>query len=61
MVKGLTGGIEFLFKKNGTEYIKGFGSLVDKNTIKVTNDDGKEETIESKNIIIATGSEPTPL
>lgn len=61
VVKGLTGGIEYLFKKNGAEYIKGFGSLVDKNTIKVTNDDGKEETIESKNIIIATGSEPTPL
>ena len=56
----MTGGIEYLFNKNKTEYIKGFGEIVDKNTIKVSNI-GKEEMIESKNIIIATGSVPAPL
>ena len=35
IVKGLTGGIEYLFKKNKVDYIKGWGKLQDKNTINV--------------------------
>ena len=55
-VKELTGGIEFLFKKNKVTWIKGKGSFVDAGTIKV---DGKDYT--AKDIVIATGSSVTPL
>jgi len=56
-VKGLTGGIEYLFKKNKVDYVKGLGTFKDKNTIVATLSDGKQETITAKNIMIATGSE----
>lgn len=59
-VAGLTKGVEFLFKKNGVEYVKGAGSFVDEHTIKVELNDGGETTIVGKNIIIATGSEASP-
>ena len=59
-VTGLTKGIEFLFKKNGVEYVKGTGSFVDEHTVKVDLNDGGETTLKGKNIIIATGSEATP-
>ncbi|KAJ5918186.1 hypothetical protein N7454_010561 [Penicillium verhagenii] len=59
-VEGLTKGVEFLLKKNGVDYIKGAGSFVDANTIKVDLLDGGEQTLRAKNIIIATGSEATP-
>ncbi|KAJ6114730.1 hypothetical protein N7486_000508 [Penicillium sp. IBT 16267x] len=59
-VDGLTKGVEFLLKKNGVEYVKGAGSFVDANTVKVDLLDGGEQTIRGKNIIIATGSESTP-
>lgn len=59
-VAGLTKGVEFLFKKNGVEYVKGTGSFQDENTIKVELNDGGETTVAGKNIIIATGSEATP-
>ena len=60
-VKGLTSGIEFLFKKNGVEYIKGWGKFNSANEINVDLNGGGQETVRAKNIIIATGSEPTPL
>ncbi|OWB49998.1 hypothetical protein B5S27_g1544 [[Candida] boidinii] len=60
-VKKLTGGIEVLFKKNGVKYYKGKGSFVDKHTVQVEPIEGGEEvTITAENVIIATGSEPTP-
>ncbi|BCS07111.1 dihydrolipoamide dehydrogenase [Aspergillus piperis CBS 112811] len=59
-VEGLTKGIEFLFKKNGVDYVKGTGALVDQNTVKVNLLDGGEQTLRGKNILIATGSEATP-
>jgi dihydrolipoamide dehydrogenase len=59
-VAGLTKGVEFLFKKNGVEYIKGTGTFQDEHTIKVELNDGGETTVAGKNIIIATGSEATP-
>lgn len=57
IVKGLTGGVEYLFKKNKVDYVKGLGTLTDKNTIQCKLNDGKEQTINAKNIMIATGSE----
>lgn len=60
-VKGLTSGIEFLFKKNKVDYLKGHGKFASANEIEVDLNDGGKETIKAKNIIIATGSEPSPL
>ena len=60
-VKGLTGGIEFLFKKNGVDYAKGWGKFAGDNKIAVDGIDGTKSEIIAKNIIIATGSEPTQL
>ena len=55
IVKKLTTGIGFLFKKNKITHIPGTASFVDKNTISITN--GKNEiTASAKNFIIATGS-----
>ena len=59
-VSGLTKGIEFLFKKNNVEYIKGAGAFADEHTVAVNLADGGETSVRGKNIIIATGSEATP-
>ncbi|KAG8923406.1 dihydrolipoamide dehydrogenase precursor [Tulasnella sp. 419] len=59
-VTGLTSGIEYLFKKNKVDYLKGTGSFVTANKIHVALNDGGETQIETKNTIIATGSEVTP-
>ncbi len=56
-----TAGITYLFKKNKIDTYEGLGSFVDKNTIKITKNDGSEEQITAKNVIIATGSKPTSL
>ncbi|KAM3551987.1 hypothetical protein MY1884_007310 [Beauveria asiatica] len=58
-VTGLTKGVEFLLKKNGVDYLKGEGSFVDENEIKVALNDGGETSVRGKNILIATGSEAT--
>lgn len=59
-VKGLTKGIEFLFKQNKVDYIKGTGSFITPNKIKVSLLEGGETEIEAKNVVIATGSEVAP-
>jgi dihydrolipoamide dehydrogenase len=61
VVKSNVDGIAFLMKKNKIDVHRGVGSFVDKNTIKVTSKDGKESTITTEKVIIATGSKPTPL
>ena len=61
VVKANVDGIAFLMKKNKIEVHTGLGSFVDKNTIKVTASDGKETTLTTDKVIIATGSKPTPL
>jgi dihydrolipoamide dehydrogenase len=55
-VKGLTGGIEFLFKKNKVDWLKGYGTFKDAHTVTVA---GKDYT--AKEVVIATGSSVTPL
>ncbi len=60
-VEGLTKGIEFLFKKNKVEWIKGWGRIDGPGKVVVKGEDGAENTLETKHIVIATGSEPTPL
>ena len=59
-VKGLTQGVEFLFKKNKIEWVKGEASIPSKGKVVVNGDDG-ERTLEAKNILIASGSDPTNL
>ncbi len=61
VVKSNVDGIAYLMKKNKIEVLTGVGSFVDKNTIKITNKDGKESQITTEKVIIATGSKPTPL
>ena len=56
VVDGLTKGIEYLFKKNKVDHIQGFGKIVGKGKVDV---DGK--VYETKNIVIATGSEVASL
>jgi dihydrolipoamide dehydrogenase len=57
IVKGLTGGIELLFKKNRIDWIKGTGRLAGKGQIEVT--DGDKATLTArKEVIVATGSQP---
>lgn len=59
-VAGLTKGVEFLFKKNNVNYVKGTASFTGENEIKVELTEGGEQSFVGKNIIIATGSEATP-
>lgn len=61
VVAQTTGGITFLFKKNKITSYQGMGSFKDKNTIVITKEDGTQETITGKNVIIATGSKPSSL
>ena len=61
VVEQTTSGIAFLFKKNKITSYQGIGSFDDKNTISIKKDDGSEEKIIGKNIIIATGSKPSTL
>ena len=61
VVDQTTGGVKFLMDKNKVDVYEGIGSFEDKNHIKVTKSDGSSETIEGKNIIIATGSKPSSL
>lgn len=42
-VSGLTGGIEYLFKKNKVDYMKGYGKFLSKNELQVDLNDGKQE------------------
>ena len=58
-VVGLTGGIEFLLKKNKVDYVKGWGKFDSATDIAVDLNDGTKTIIKAKHTIIATGSEPT--
>jgi len=57
IVKGLTGGIEFLFKKNKIDWIKGSGRLAGTGTVEITDGDRQSLAVK-KEIIVATGSQP---
>ena len=59
-VDGLTKGIEFLFKKNGVDYIRGRGRILSAGQVEV-DADGETSVLSTRHIVIATGSEVTPL
>jgi dihydrolipoamide dehydrogenase len=55
-VKELTGGIEFLFKKNKVDWLKGYARFTAADTVEVAG-----RSVRARNIVIATGSSVTPL
>jgi len=61
VVSDNVGGIEFLFKKNKIDWIKGKGKVAAAGTVEITDGPDKGKTISAKSIVIATGSESTPL
>ena len=58
VIQQLEGGIAKLLKANGVDVLKGTAQLTDRNTIVVNKPDGTTEQVHTKNVIIATGSEP---
>ncbi len=56
VIKANTQGIEFLFKKNKVDYVKGWGQILSATEVKVG-----DQTLKTRNIVIATGSEPASL
>lgn len=56
IVKKLTGGVKGLIKGNGSEHMYGTATITGKNTLEVVTREGGKETIEFKNLVIATGS-----
>ncbi|HEY8615187.1 dihydrolipoyl dehydrogenase [Phenylobacterium sp.] len=60
-VAQLTKGVEFLFKKNKVDWVKGRGRIAGPGKVEVTGEDGATQTLETRNIVIATGSEPAGL
>jgi dihydrolipoamide dehydrogenase len=61
VVQTSVAGIEYLFKKNKIDTYIGTGSFLEPGKIKVTAQVGESETVEAKNVVIATGSDSTPL
>ncbi|HET7464664.1 MAG TPA: FAD-dependent oxidoreductase, partial [Longimicrobium sp.] len=61
VVKGLTDGVAYLFKKNKIEWIRGFGRLTSPESIEVTAEGGETTTVRAKNIVLAPGSVPVEL
>ena len=61
VVKDLTDGVRFLFKKNKITPVFGAARITSPTTVQVALNEGGETTLEAKNIVIATGSEPIEL
>src|ERR1700752_2835305 len=61
VVRGLTQGVASLFKKNKIEWVAGSARLVGAGHLSVRSSSGEERALDATRILIATGSEPTPL
>jgi len=62
VVKELTSGIEFLFKKNKVHYVKGAGRLTAADTVSIAPaQGGPEQTLKTSSVVVATGSDVAPL
>jgi dihydrolipoamide dehydrogenase len=61
VVKGLTDGVRFLFKKNRVETIFGMGRVSSPNSVQVTLNEGGSLDLQARHILLATGSEPASL
>src|SRR5258705_3192062 len=60
-IDGNVKGVEFLMKKNKIDVINGKGKILGTGKVEVAGNDGKPQTVETKNIVIATGSDITRL
>ncbi len=58
VVKKTCEGVAYLMKKNKVDVHYGLGSFIDKNHVKVVSSQGEAKTLETKKVIIATGSTP---
>jgi dihydrolipoamide dehydrogenase len=58
IVSDLTGGVPMLFKAHGITWVQGHGKLLANKKVEVTGHDGKKQTIEGANVILAPGSVP---
>ncbi len=61
VVEDNTKGIEFLFKKNGVDAVFGTARIVSAHEVEVTPADGAAQTLETRAVLIATGSDSAPL
>ena len=61
VVDQTSGGVKYLMDKNKVTVLEGLGSFVDATHVLVSKKDGSSETIQAKNVIIATGSKPSSL
>jgi dihydrolipoamide dehydrogenase len=61
VVKGLTDGVRFLFRKNKIEPVFGSARVAAPNTVAVTSNEGIESTLDASHILLATGSAPINL
>jgi dihydrolipoyl dehydrogenase len=60
-IDGNTKGVEFLLKKNKIDTFQGLGRIVAVGQVEVSRDDGSKQVLETRNIVIATGSDVTRL
>ena len=60
-VEGNVKGVDFLFKKNKVDTFRGTGRIAGAGKVEVTGEGGKKQTLDAKNIVIATGSDVTRL
>jgi len=60
-VKSNVQGVEYLFKKNKIDWLKGTGRITANDTVEVTGSDGKAQSHKARAIVVATGSGSTPL
>ena len=58
IVRGLAKGVEFLMKKNQITVFKGTGRFAGQGKVTVTSAEGKTQNVETKHVLIATGSAP---
>lgn len=61
IVGDLTGGVQYLMKKNKVAVFSGWGTIVDAHTVRVESSAAAVATLKAKNIMIATGSVPIEL
>ena len=61
VVEENTKGIDFLFKKNKVDRVLGTGKILARDKVEVTDEKGGKTELKTRNIIIATGSEPATL
>jgi dihydrolipoamide dehydrogenase len=56
VANGMSKGVQFLFKKNNIEHIRGFGRLAGNDTVEVQDEAGNKKNYTAQNIILATGA-----